>query len=160
MPVQTTVCAAQLNQPAHRAGILELLNLYAIEPSVGGQPLSDEVQANLIPRLGEQANGRYFLAFQGDKAVGVAICFVGFSTFRAQPVVNLHDLAVHPDCRDRGIGQSLLQAVENEATKLGCCAITLEVKENNRARKFYQRFGFGDGGPDGGASLFMAKRLC
>lgn len=153
------VGAANLDEITHREGILDLLNLYASEPGVGGQPLPAEVQDNLIPRLREQPNGRYFLALNEDKPVGVAICFVGFSTFRAKPLLNLHDLAVHPNFRGQGIGESLLRAVEEAAAKLGCCAITLEVKEDNRARRLYERYGFEGGGPDGGLSLFMAKRL-
>lgn len=153
------ICDADLDDPAHQRGILEILNLYASEPITGGEPLSADVQANLIPRLREQENGRYFVALLDARVIGVAICFAGFSTFRAKPLVNLHDLAVHPDHRGRGIGRRLLRAVEDDATARGCCAITLEVSEANPARRLYERYGFEGGNPDAETSLFMAKRL-
>ncbi|MBP86772.1 MAG: GNAT family N-acetyltransferase [Planctomycetaceae bacterium] len=159
MPSEVTICAADLDDRLHYEGILRLLNMYASEPVAGGEPIADEVQARLIPELKQQANGRYFLAIESEAVVGVAICFVGFSTFRAKPVINIHDLAVHRDRRGQGIGELLLQAVEVEAKGLGCCGITLEVKEDNRARRLYERFGFAGGNPDGTVSLFMAKRF-
>jgi len=159
MPSEVTICAADLDASLHQDGILTLLNMYASEPVAGGEPIAQEVQARLIPELKRQANGRYFLAIEGDTVVGVAICFVGFSTFRAKPLINIHDLAVHRDCRGRGIGELLLQAVEAEAKKLDCYGLTLEVKADNRARSLYERFGFAGGNPDGTVSLFMAKRF-
>ncbi len=144
----------------HQAGIVELLNMYASEPLQGGQPLSDEVKSRLIPALAEQTNGRYFLAVQTDQPVGVSICFVGFSTFSALPILNVHDLAVHRDFRGQGIGTKLLDAVEREAIRLACCKLTLEVQhENVNARRLYERVGFDSGGPVGADSSFMTKTL-
>lgn len=159
MPSQVTICAADLDSPLHQNGILTLLNMYACEPVAGGKPIADEVQARLIPELRRQTNGKHFLALESGAVVGVAICFIGFSTFRAKPIINIHDLTVHRDYRGRGIGDALLQAVEAEAQRLGCSALTLEVQEDNRARRLYERFGFAGGNPDGAASLFMAKRF-
>jgi ribosomal protein S18 acetylase RimI-like enzyme len=96
--------------------------------------------------------------------VGAAVCFIGFSTFAARPLLNLHDLAVVPELRGRGIGRALLRAVEERARALGCCKLTLEVvQENTQARALYERFGFADGAPGpgggGGATYFLAKKL-
>jgi len=40
------------------------------------------------------------------------VCFRGFSTFAAAPLINVHDLAVVPGFRGQGIGRRLLEAVE------------------------------------------------
>ena len=155
-----SIVQADLKDADHQAGILELLNMYASEPLQGGQPLDEETKARLIPGLAAQANGRYFLAMHGDQAVGVAICFVGFSTFRALPLLNVHDLAVHRDFRGQGIGTRLLDAAEQEAIRLGCCRLTLEVQHANaNARRLYERVGFDSGGPAGADSSFMTKML-
>ncbi|MDA1054591.1 MAG: GNAT family N-acetyltransferase [Planctomycetota bacterium] len=154
------IVQADLANAAHQAGIVELLNMYASEPLQGGQPLDDEVQSRLIQGLAAQPNGRYFLAIRDDEAVGLAICFIGFSTFRALPLLNIHDLAVHRDFRGQGIGTRLLDAAEQEAIRLGCCKLTLEVQqENTKARRLYERVGFDSGGPVGAASSFMTKTL-
>jgi ribosomal protein S18 acetylase RimI-like enzyme len=85
------------------------------------------------------------LAFVERRAVGVAVCFVGFSTFQARALLNIHDLAVVPEWRGRGIGRALLEAVEAEAKRRGCGKLTLEVLDTNRrARQLYDTFGFAD----------------
>lgn len=156
----SSIVQANLNDESHRAGILELLNMYASEPLQGGQPLDEETRARLIPGLAAQANGRYFLALHGERPVGVAICFIGFSTFRALPLLNIHDLAVHREFRQQGLGRQLLDAAEQEGIRLGCCKLTLEVQhENVNARRLYERVGFDSGGPAGADSSFMTKSL-
>jgi len=44
-----------------------------------------------------------FLALDRDQPVGIVTCFVGFSTFAARPLVNVHDLHVTKDYRRRGV---------------------------------------------------------
>jgi hypothetical protein len=41
-------------------------------------------------------NARVFLAYLGGEAVGLATCFIGFSTFHGRPLVNVH--ASKPRC--------------------------------------------------------------
>ena len=160
LSIVLAIVRADLEIASHQSGIIELLNMYASEPLQGSQPLDDETRSRLIPGLAAQVNGRYFLAMHGNQAVGVAICFLGFSTFRALQLLNVHDLAVHRDFRGQGIGTRLLDAVERDAIQLGCCKLTLEVlHENVHARRLYERAGFGSGGPAGAGSLFMTKAL-
>jgi ribosomal protein S18 acetylase RimI-like enzyme len=98
------------------------------------------------------------LAFVGDEPVGAAVCFFGLSTFRARPLVNIHDLAVLPKHQGKGVGPALLAAVEDHARRRGCCKITLEVQDDNvRARNVYRRFGFED--YDLGPTRFLVKPL-
>ena len=96
------------------------------------------------------------LAFDDDEAIGIAVCFFGFSTFRARPLLNIHDLAVLPQHRGKGAGRALLQAAEDHARREGCCRVTLEVLESNAgARALYRRFGF----DDTTVSRFLVKPL-
>ena len=85
------------------------------------------------------------------------MCFWGFSTFAAQPLLNLHDFAVLPEARGRGVGQRLLAEIERRARARGCCKITLEVHDSNeRAKALYRREGFG---PWTTPTLFVSKPL-
>jgi ribosomal protein S18 acetylase RimI-like enzyme len=114
-----------------------------------GKPLSEEARANLIPGLVEHGKARVFLAYEGEQAVGLAICFVGFSSFRALPLMNIHDIAVAPQARGRGIGRQLLEAIERDARQLGCGKVTLEVRSDNvRAQDVYRRAGFQPSEPE------------
>lgn len=101
------------------------------------------------------------LAIEGDRAVGVAVCFQGFSTFQARPPINIHDLAVLPGSRGRGVGKALLSAAEHEARRRGCCKLTLEVRKDNPAAGLYRALRFGAGSAGGAPIqyLLMEKRL-
>ena len=160
--MSTVIVDADLENPTHAEGIVAILDSYARESVGGSQPLSAKVRARLIPELRAQANAELLLALDSGHPVGVAVCFRGFSTFSAQPLLNLHDLAVLPAHRGRGIGRSLLVAVEERARQRGCCKVTLEVREGNHtARALYKRSGYGDFAPgtESAPTLFLEKRL-
>jgi GNAT superfamily N-acetyltransferase len=136
--------------------IAMLLNSYAIEPVGGGKPLPRAVQERLVPALRDIPRALVLLAFADEAAVGIAVCFIGFSTFRARPLLNVHDLAVLPQYRGKGAGRALLEAAEDHARRQGCCRLTLEVLESNAgARALYHRFGF----DDSTISRFLVKPL-
>lgn len=127
--------------------IVALLDAYARDPMGGGAPLAPAVAAALPERLAAVAGAHVWLAFDGGGTpVGVAVCFTGFSTFAARPLLNLHDLAVLPSHRGRGVGRALLATVEQAARAMGCCKVTLEVRDDNaRAQGLYRSVGYGDG---------------
>ncbi len=151
------VSAANLHDPVEQAALVELLDLYARDAMGGGQPLSAEVKASLSARLAALPNCRVWLAWDGELPIGLCIAFVGFSTFQARPLLNLHDVAVRPGHRGGGIGKQLLAAAEAEARKLGCCKLTLEVRTDNvAAQRCYAACGFAAGTP---VQEFWAKSL-
>ena len=120
------------------------------------------MRKDLIPGLRAHPTTLIFLAYRDAAPVGVAVCFRGFSTFTAQPLVNIHDLAVLPNERGKGIGRMLLEAVERKARSLGCCKLTLEVQENNlRAQRVYAAAGFDRARyvEAAGGALFLSKPL-
>ena len=139
-----------------------MLDVYSRDPKGAGQPLPEEVKARLIPGLRTHPTTVVLLAFQGERAVGVAVCFLGFSTFAGRPLLNVHDLVVRLDHRGQGIGFALLAAAEAEARRRGCAKLTLEVQDDNDpARRLYARFGFTDftiGSVDL-PTRFLSKRL-
>jgi GNAT superfamily N-acetyltransferase len=156
------IVEADLNRMEHQHAVVELINAYAMDPMGNGKPLPAEVQHDLIPGLQKHPATLIFLAYQGGKAVGIAVCFSGFSTFAARPLINIHDLAVLQEHRGRGIARRLLKEVERKAREMGCCRLTLEVLENNhRARRVYETVGFAPPAYNEAAenSLFLSKPL-
>lgn len=126
----------------------------------GGLPAS--TRERLIPELRQRPGTHIFLAFQGELPAGVLISFEGFSTFAARPLLNIHDLAVHPDFRRKGLARQLMAHAEDVARELGCCKLTLEVLEGNGgARKLYDTIGFisYELRPETGRALFLEKPL-
>ncbi len=126
-PTDIVVRLTDFDDTADQHAVLTLLDMYSREPLGGGAPLALDVRQRLIPDLRRQANCRTFLALHTNQPVGLAICFFGYSSFQARPLLNIHDLAVTPEMRGRGVGRALLRAIEAEARGSGCCRITLEV---------------------------------
>ncbi len=139
-----------------------MLDAYASDLMGGGKGISPFVRANLIGELHKRPNVHVFLAFDGEQAAGFANCIEGFSSFACQPLLNIHDFAVAPQFRRRGIARRLMQAVEDCARELGCCKITLEVLQGNAvARALYQACGFAgyELDPAMGQAVFMQRQL-
>jgi GNAT superfamily N-acetyltransferase len=156
------IVEADLDRPEHQRAVLELTDAYSRDPMGDGHPLSAEVREALIPGLQRHPTTLIFLAYDGTDAVGIATCFLGFSTFSARPLINIHDLGVLPTQRGRGISRQLLAAIESKARALGCCKLTLETQENNhRARSIYAAAGFAQNTytAEAGGALFLAKKL-
>ncbi len=156
------IIEADLNRTDHQNAVLHLVDAYAMDPMGNGGPLPADVRKALIPGLKKHPTTLIFLAFQKGQAAGIAVCFIGFSTFAARPVINIHDLAVLPGHRGSGIGRQLLAEVEGKARGMGCCKVTLEVLENNhRALKVYAAAGYAQATyrNDAGGALFYAKKL-
>ena len=123
--------------------LMSLLDMYAQDPMGGGEALQPEALARLCEALAARPYAFSFIAWSGNEALGLVNCFEGFSTFKALPLINIHDIAVRADARGRGVGQALLLAVYDEAARRGACKITLEVLTGNTiAIKSYERFGF------------------
>lgn len=156
------IADADYADPVHARGIVDVLNAYASDPMGGSQPLRPDVRARLVPALRDHPTALVLLALADPGPIGVAVCFLGFSTFEARPLLNVHDLAVLPQHRGLGVGRALLAGVEQRARARGCCKLTLEVRDDNeRARRLYARFGFRDFvvGDEQAATRFLAKPL-
>ncbi|WP_232495114.1 GNAT family N-acetyltransferase [Novosphingobium kaempferiae] len=157
-----TVAKADFADPADAAAIVAMLDVYACDPMGGATPLSDDVRERLVPALAEVPGAFVLLARIDGEAVGIANCFTGFSTFAARPLVNIHDMAVAPAHRGKGVARALFAAIEAEARAIGACKVTLEVLSgNHRAKELYASLGYGDFqlDPEAGHALFWQKRL-
>lgn len=137
------IVRADYINPAHAHAIVALLDEYASGASGGGEPLSMQVKDDLIPVLQRSGCALTLLAFAGDSPVGLLNAFETVSTFRAKPLLNIHDLVVTASWRRRGVAKALMTELENIARERGCCKLTLEVLENNlNAQALYRELGF------------------
>lgn len=150
------ILEADFTNNKHCQAILDVTNRYAEDPMGLGDSLPDKTRSNLIEKMKKFPTTLCFIAFIDGEVAGVANCFFGFSTFKAAKVLNIHDLAVMPKFRGKGIGEALLSTAEKKAKEAECCKITLEVREDNRARNLYERYGFSYGEP---TMFFMSKEL-
>ena len=139
-----------------------LLDAYAQDPMGGGEALKPENAARLCTDMARIPGAVSFIAWLEGKPIGLINCFEGYSTFKAKPLLNVHDIAVLEGHRGQGVGQALLKAASDYAQARGCCKLTLEVLSGNaQAMASYKRFGFAqyELDPAAGQAQFMQKWL-
>lgn len=159
------ITRVDLGSPVHRHCVLDLLNQYASSAAGRGSPLEQDVLERLPQVLQKQPHYRGWLAWSDPtktQAIGLINAFCGVSTFRAMPLLNIHDIFVRPDWQNRGIAKQMLAQAEAEAKEEGCCKLTLEVLEHNApAMAAYRGFGFDPYvlDPALGSAVFLEKKL-
>jgi ribosomal protein S18 acetylase RimI-like enzyme len=138
-----SIVDADLSRGEHQQALVTMLDAYMRDPMEGGEPPSERIKRDLVPGLRAHPACYVFLAYRDSSPVGFSICFLGFSTFNARPLINIHDIFVDSSVRGTGIGMLLLERIEAKGRELNCCRITLEVREDNRvARGLYRKVGF------------------
>lgn len=145
-----------------RQALVDLLESYASTPEGSGTGMTDQARQNVAAMLETTPHACVLMAVEGDQPRGVIVCVESFSTFYAQPVLNIHDLVIAPGSRGRGLGRQLMEAAEQEAHRRGCCKMTLEVVTSNEpAKGLYRSCGFqgGDSATPDDAMLFWTKPL-
>lgn len=151
---------ADLHNPKHAEDVLFLLDHYAAHPMGQGRGLDDDVRGRLISGLQAHPTTIVLLAYADDAPVGIALCFLGYSSFKAAPLLNIHDFAIHQLARGMGVGRKLMQAVFDTASELECCRVTLEVAvENEPAKQLYLKCGFQPADPDSTAQWYWTKPM-
>jgi len=156
------VIQVDYNNPKHARDLVFMMDVYASDIMGGGKLLTLEVKKNLVTELTKIKQAFSVLVYREQEPLALANCFYGFSTFKCKPLVNIHDFVVLDSHRGRGLGQLLLQHIEDIAKQSDCCKITLEVLEGNTsAQKAYAKFGFGayQLDPAAGKALFWEKGL-
>jgi GNAT superfamily N-acetyltransferase len=81
-----------------------------------------------------------YLAFLDGRAVGYAILFETYSSFRALPTLYLEDIFILPAYRKQGIGQKFFRFCLREARRRRCGRMEWVVLDwNVNAIRFYER---------------------
>ena len=84
---RVAVTAVDFSDPQLVVDYLDLLDAYARDPMGGGVGLTDAVRTRLPIDLASNPAAHVLLARDASGAVGMATCFVGYSTFRALPLL-------------------------------------------------------------------------
>jgi ribosomal protein S18 acetylase RimI-like enzyme len=92
--------------------------------------------------FGENAFVRGLLSFDGDAAIGYALFFPYFASFRGQRGLYLEDIYVKQEYRGKGVGESMLKTIARIGADRGCQRIDFMVLDwNTPALKFYEKLG-------------------
>jgi GNAT superfamily N-acetyltransferase len=100
---------------------------------------AEEIRSNLF---GPRPYAEALIAEVDGGAVGIALFFHNFSTFRGQPGIYLEDLFVRPEHRGRGIGKALLASLARIGLERGCGRLEWSVLDwNEPSIGFYRSLG-------------------
>jgi ribosomal protein S18 acetylase RimI-like enzyme len=131
--------------PSHQQAFIALLNHYMTDPMGGCAELTPEQEKSLIDGMASHPSGFVLFAQVNKKMVGLATCFINFSTFRVKPYLNVHDIVVLKALRGKGVGRKLLEKCIDIARERDYCKVTLEVRDDNiHAQALYKSLGFKD----------------
>ncbi len=152
-----TVRVANLHSTEDADNIVRLLNEYACDPMGSGKSLDLATKERVITDLAKHPSAIVYLADSGIMVVGLAICFLQYSTFGAFHLLNIHDFVVTASARQRGFGRALLREICEDAKNRGCQKVTLEVRNDNvAAQRLYRKESFGECEPP---MLFWQRQL-
>ncbi|MGR5945491.1 N-acetyltransferase family protein [Enterobacter sp. C4G1] len=78
------------------------------------------------------------------RVIGFAMCVLHEGTWSTAPICYLEDLFVDAALRGAGTGQALIDALMEEGKREGWAKLYWVTRQNNPARKLYDRFGEAD----------------
>jgi ribosomal protein S18 acetylase RimI-like enzyme len=137
------VIVGDLQNAEHRQAMLTQLDLYMQDPMGGHGKMDEKLASEIIEGLLLQPNYLFFLATCNGEYAGLANCFVNFSTFKAKPLINIHDFSVSPAYRKKGIGEAMMARIIGYARGKGYAKVNLEVRHDNiGAQNLYKKVGF------------------
>lgn len=125
----------------------QVLQIHAdIRPDIFIPNTTKYTNAELIDMLKEETKPIYVAVDENDRCLGYAFCQLKKQPFSNNMVqftsLFIDDLCVDKNTRGQHVGRTLFEYVKNEAKKLGCYEVTLNVWEGNTsAEKFYEKMG-------------------
>jgi ribosomal protein S18 acetylase RimI-like enzyme len=151
------IISCDFDNPAHCTALVNLMDEYIAHKMGDGIPYTAEQKVMLVEGLKNHASKLILLARVNDRYVGLTNCFINFATFTVRPFINIHDVIVTSDWRNKGLGRLMISRVIEKAGEMGCSKVTLEVREDNHnAKHLYNSLGFHDAEP---RQYYWAKYL-
>jgi GNAT superfamily N-acetyltransferase len=131
-------------RPASPADTHALVGLLAAQLAEHGVVHgSGMLEAAVRGAFAEPSRGRFLVADEDGRAVGVAYLSFGWSLEHGGRSAWLEELYVEPDRREMGTGTELLRSALAVARDAGCLGVDLEVDSGHaRAAALYGRHGF------------------
>ncbi len=128
---------------ASAADLKELVRLYIAYRVFYGEAPEQERAAAFIRDRVTQSSGRYFLAWNGDNAIGFMHLMPSTNTLAMRPIWLLEDLYVDVSARGQGVATALLSYAEAFARGTGAERLTLATAHDNlAAQHIYKKLGY------------------
>lgn len=125
----------------------EVLELHArIRPDIFIPGTTKYTEEELAAILADELTPVYAAVDSSDRLIGYAFCILKEQPFSNNMVpfksLFIDDLCVDEACRGAHVGEALFEHVKQEARRLGCYEVTLNVwTGNDGAERFYEKMG-------------------
>jgi ribosomal protein S18 acetylase RimI-like enzyme len=130
-------------EAASVADLNDLVRLYIAYRLFYGEAPEQERAAAFIRDRVTQSSGRYFVAWNGDNAIGFMHLMPSTNTLAMRPIWLLEDLYVDVSARGQGVATALLSYAEAFARGTGAERLTLATAHDNlAAQHIYQKLGY------------------
>ena len=146
--METSVRRAEIKDIPRLLDLLhEVLELHAkIRPDVFIPGTTKYTAGELEMILNDGKKPVYVAVDDGDRVIGYAFCIIQNQPFTNTMVpfqsLFIDDLCVDSSARGQHIGEKLFEHVKEEAKRLGCYEVTLNVwTGNDAAENFYEKMG-------------------
>lgn len=126
----------------------QVLEIHAnIRPDIFIPGTAKYTEKELENILSDENRPIYVTTSEEDTCIGYAFCILKNQPFSNNMVpfksLFIDDLCVDQNTRGQHIGEKLIEHVKEEAKKMGCYEVTLNVwAGNTSAEKFYEKMGF------------------
>lgn len=126
----------------------QVLEIHAnIRPDIFIPGTTKYTEKELEDILSDENRPIYVATSGEDTCIGYAFCILKNQPFSNNMVpfksLFIDDLCVDQNTRGQHIGEKLIEYVKEEAKKMGCYEVTLNVWAGNTlAEKFYEKMGF------------------
>ena len=127
--------------------LTQVLNIHAkIRPDIFIGETTKYTKEELMEIFNDANRPVYVAVDENDSVMGYAFCIKKEQPFSTNMVpfdsLFIDDLCVDQNIRGKHIGQKIFEHVKEEAKKMGCYEVTLNVWEgNDTARRFYEKMG-------------------
>ncbi len=125
----------------------QVLQIHAdIRPDIFIAGTTKYTKEELLTMIKDDTKPIFVAADESDTCMGYAFCQLKEQPFSNNMVpftsLFIDDLCVDASTRGQHVGESLFAYVKNEAKRLGCYEVTLNVwSGNTSAEKFYEKMG-------------------
>lgn len=127
--------------------LTQVLNIHAkIRPDIFIGGTTKYTKEELMEIFNDANRPVYVAVDENDSVMGYAFCIKKKQPFSTNMVpfysLFIDDLCVDQNIRGKHVGQKIFEHVKEEAKKMGCYEVTLNVWEgNDTARRFYEKMG-------------------
>ena len=127
--------------------LTQVLNIHAkIRPDIFIGGTTKYTKEELMEIFNDANRPVYVAVDENDSVMGYAFCIKKKQPFSTIMVpfdsLFIDDLCVDQNIRGKHVGQKIFEHVKEEAKKMGCYEVTLNVWEgNDTARRFYEKMG-------------------